>query len=1068
MTSVNIFSIRGSWGGLLISILLMQTVILHAQLTRGFISGIVSDSSGAIIQSAQITITSKSTNQVRKDVTNEAGVYRFVAVEPGIYQIDFSASGFEPLRFDDVHVYPAAEIVLNESLTVQGGATTIDVVEPVDQLGFSQATPTIEKTFDEESVLVLPTTVMRDVTRLALLAPTVLRAPGSNQFSANGQRARQSNFLIDGTDNNDLSVTVPNARLIPEALSAIQFQVLPYSAEYGRNTGAQVSALTRSGTNTLHGGIWDYYRGNWMEPVSLLNKRVGFTSTPGFVQHEAGGDLGGALRPDHSFFFGLLEADWRREAKDARNAQAAVIPTPAGYAALAAVPLGPGQTPASRQAVLNAMAFLPGIYKQDPQFGNVTSQTINGTPIQMGTIRIPLANPYNFWYGLFRFDERLSDRDNLTYRYLLDTRSQLDVTDNRQFGSLFTAAADSTFQNHALSLLHVFGANLTNEFRFAYSRANLAFPEKDPTDSTITIRGAFNIGGASTFPQGRISNTFQWQDITTYLLGRHSLKFGVDLRRNRFFDVAAFDSKGTWTFSTLADFLNNQALQLRQVVSNASFDARQTNQFYFVQDDVKVSKGLTVNLGLRYEYSGVPFGFFGAATPQIAAAGVPLPARPDRNNWAPRFGFAYSPAPVSGWKRKLLGDQKTVLRGGLGIAYDVLFYNILTTTASNYPRVVPYVLTQPQTVNLFPTLPPKQAVVPPFTPSTAFANTPTDIQNPTTNFWSFSVQRQLGKGSLLEIGYTGNRSYHLLRQGESNPAVLTPDEAQIALAGGSIPSVAARRLNPTWGSRATVESTGLALYHAFFLRFDRQMAKGLLLGSTYTWSENFSDSDEALAIGDIVTSSPQIPQDYRNYRNEWSRSVFDRPSRFDLHYLYDFPVPRSLRTGSSIWKDLLGGWQVSGSTEWQSGQPFTITTGVDSGGSGVPIAWRPDFNPLGIFQKDPVEEDLRTFSTPIDGTGTFLTPLTKDGAPLANSMPLGGNLGRNTFRGPAFSNWNFSLAKTISISERYDLRFRADCFDLWNHRNFGNPVATMNSAAFGTNTTDPGSRTMLLSAKFVF
>ena len=193
--------------------------------------------------------------------------------------------------------------------------------------------------------------------------------------------------------------------------------------------------------------------------------------------------------------------------------------------------------------------------------------------------------------------------------------------------------------------------------------------------------------------------------------------------------------------------------------------------------------------------------------------------------------------------------------------------------------------------------------------------------------------------------------------------------------------------------------------------------------------------------------------------------MFDRPHRVVVHYSYEIPWVQSNGGVLSVFKHIFSGWHIAGFTEWQSGQPFTVRTGVDSGGSGVPIGWRPNYNPKGIFAKDPVDGNLRTFKTPISGEGLFVTPLTPRGIPLPNSMPGGGNLGRNTFRGPSYSNWNLSLAKRIPISEAINLQLRADWFNLWNHRNFGNPEARMNSPAFGTNTTDPGGRTMLLGMK---
>ena len=1047
--------------------------LAHAQLTRGFISGTVTDPSGAALAAATVKITNSDTNISRDTVTNDTGAFRFVAVEPGTYTVEFTAPGFAVRKIERVEVGTSQEVVLNQPLAIATAAVTVDVSEAAGEMDLSRSTPTLQRTLNEKLVQDLPVFAAgnqdRDVTRLALLAPTVNRGPGATGLSANGQRARNNNFTLDGVDNNDLSVTVINSRVIPESVSEVQVQTSAYSAEFGRNTGAQVNVITRSGSNAFHGDVFDYYNGNWMQPVSLLNKRANIFRTPRFDQNDAGGDIGGPIRRNHTFFFGLIETNRFRQAPDARNAAAVNIPTADGFAMLSSIPLASGETAAGRQAALSALGFLNGAYSQVSSFQNLTTQTIDGVKVPFGTARIPLANPFDFWTYQGRVDHRINDRDSLTYRLKIDKANQPDVISNLGFGNLFSGAQTNFAQNHALSETHIFGPRLINEFRFAYVRRNLAFPENDPTDPTTIISGAFTIGGANNFPQGRIQNTFQWQDIATLVEGKHSIKIGVDLRRNRLFNQADFDSKGTFRFNSFADFLNNQPNQVVQAVNTASADARQTNQYYFVQDDFKVTPNLTLNIGLRYEYSGVPFGFFGAANAAVAAVGVPPNVEPDKNNWAPRFGLAWSPGPKDGLLGKLLGEGKTVFRGGYGIAYDVLFYNILTVNASNYPRVVVNQLNFPDANNLYPQLLPRQATVPALNPLATFVNSPANMQNPATHYYSFAMQRQLSGSVVMEIGYTGSRSYHQINQGDANPGTLTAAQAQAVLAAGSasaIPSLQARRLNPAWGDRVLIESNAWGTYDAGYIRVDKRFGRGFTAGGSYTYSGLWSTNDESLGVAAITASSPQIPQDYLNYRNEYSRSVFDRPNRFVAYYSYQVPTPASWNHG--VLKQVAGGWEINGFTEYQSGQPFTITTGVDTGGNGATTSQRPNYNPGGIFAKDPVTGNLRTFTIPINGTGIVTTPLTPAGTPLIDTVPGGGNLGRNTFRGPGFGNWNFGIAKNFAITERVKVVVRSDWSNVFNHRNFGNPVAAMNSTSFGANTSDPGGRSGFLVARVSF
>ncbi len=1042
------------------------------QLTRGFVSGTVQDTSGARIEGVRIVATNNDTKVRRETITNVLGVYRAVALEPGIYSIEYTKPGFETRRVPRFQVGTNQEVVLNQVLGVAANVTTVEIVEAPPGVELAKSSASLDRKIEQRFVEIVPLTgATRDVTRLAIMAPTVVRSFASSEISANGQRARNNNFTIDGVDNNDLSVTVAGTRIIPEAVAEFQVQTAAYSAEYGRNSGAHIAVITKSGTNAFHGEVFDYYRANWMEPVSLLNERAGLRATPRFVHNQAGGDLGGPIRRERTFFFGIIEANRRREAPDAGNATRITIPTPDGYTALSQVRLGDGQSAGSRQAVLGALNFLPAIHKQIPRYDSLANVNINGTPVQVGTVRIPLANPSDYWYAQGRVDHQLRDGDQLSYRVQIDKRNQADVVSNLGFGQLFSGDQASLASNHALSEIHTFNERFINEFRMGFARRNLDFPERDER-STVNVGTDFFIGGASTLPQGRISNTFQWQDVATYMPGRHSLKFGADIRRNRLFNRSGFDAKGTWTFISLAEFINNKAFSLLQAVNEATFDSRQTNQYYFLQDDVKVTKDLTINLGMRYEYSGVPFGFFGAANAQIAAVGVPGMTRPDKNNWAPRFGLAYSPSGSKGPLGRLLGGGQTVFRGGYGITYDVLFYNILSVNASNYPRVVVDRTDPPATDNLFPNLKPKVSTVPPLNPLATFTNSPADLQNPTTHFWSFSIQRQINAKLVFEIGYSGNRNYHSLRQGQLNPGILTAAQAQTVISArnaGAIPPLQARRVNPAWGVRTTIESTAFSNYHAMFLRADKKLGHGLMFGANYTWSANFSDNDESLGVAAITNSVSQVPQDYFNYRKDYGRSAFDIPHRFVVHYIYDVPWFRGALVNGTVMRRIFKGWQLAGFSEWQSGQPFSIRTGVDSGGTGTTGPFRPDYNRGGTITLDPVDGTFRTFKTAFDGTGIVLTPLTPAGILLGNSMPGGGSLGKSVFRGPSYTNWNICVSKSIEITERLKLQLRSDWINTWNHRNFGIPNVFMNNlSAFGTNTSDPGGRTMLMSAKVRF
>ena len=1055
-------------------------LIAFAQMTRGSFTGVVTDPSGASAPGVAIKVKSLATGIERDAETNDTGAYRIIGIEPGNYRLEYRKAGFETFIVSSVQLNTGAEVTFNPTLTIGAAATIVEITEPPVGVELSKSSATVERTFQSKFVNEIPLTGgTRDVNIIALIAPTASRGPASTGISANGQRARNNNFMLDGVDNNDPSVTIANLRVIPEAVDQFQVQTSPYSAEFGRSSGAQISVITKSGGNKFHGNVFDYYRANWMEPVNLLNQRAGLKATPRFNQNQAGGSIGGRIIKDRTFFFALIEANRRREAADARNSASATIPTQAGFQALSSVPLGPDQTTASRQTMLSGMGFLSQVYALNPGYTNLRNVAVNGTNVQVGTINIPLANPSDFWYGVYRIDHRLTNSHQLSYRYNIDDRLQPDVTSNLQFGAIFSAGQAIRRQNHAASDTWTVNSRAVNEFRFAYVKGDLAFPENDPVSPTTGIAGFFTIGGLSNFPQGRNQNQYQFQDTFTYNLGRHSLRMGLNYSYLKLFNNSAFNSKGLFNFDNFADFMNNRAATLQVALDVASFDARQHQQAYFFQDDWKVRTNLTLNLGLRYETSNIPFGAFGATDAQSLAAGVPGPARNDRNNWAPRFGFAYSPSASNGFMSKVLGKDRTVIRGGYGMTYDYLFFNILTVAGGNFPRVRTPTLDRTQLVNTWPSL--RTGAPPGFDPRGAYVNAPENLQSPTSHIWSLSIQRQMSAGFQLEVGYSGSRSYHGVRQGQLNPGILSAEQAAQVRASNNatiipgLPGVTganpapSRRLNPAWGARTTIETTAKGFYQAGYIRFDKRFSKGLLFGGNFTYSGNWSDNDESLGVGDITNSSPQVPQDFFNYRSEWSRSVFDRPHRFVVYWNYEVPWLKSDAGWNKVGKHVFGGWQATGAYDIQSGQPFTIRTGVDTNGTGSAAPARPNLNAGGAFAGDFVSGDLRTFVMPINGSGLLTTTLnTATGIPLANSSSVFGNLGRNTFRGPKFYNWNIGLFKNFQITERWKLQLRNDLINAFNTYNFTNPVATMNSPIFGTNTSNPGNRTMLMSAKIIF
>jgi hypothetical protein len=648
--------------------------------------------------------------------------------------------------------------------------------------------------------------------------------------------------------------------------------------------------------------------------------------------------------------------------------------------------------------------------------------------------------------------------DNVTGRYIMNKPFDANNGSNTGFNDRFASNQDVFDQNMSGSYTRIMSASLLNEARVSYIHRNLQFPENDPASPTATINGGFfTIGGNSNFPQGRVQDSFQFADTLTRQMGRHGLKMGADIRYITLDNIAAFDSKGTFTFDNFQAYMNNLAVTYVQALQTASFNAKQWQSFLFLQDDFKITPTLTVNMGLRYEISTVPFGFFGATDAASLGALVPGPVKKDTNNWAPRVGAAWSPAPSGGLMKTLFGSGDGVVRGGFGITYDILFYNLLTVDASNYPRVVVPRLDNAQ--NLYPNVQPLSGSAV-FDPLATYVNTPENAQNPRTNFWNLSIQRQVGSSYTVEVGYLGNIGRNGINQLQGNPAVLTPDQAATVVATGSttsIPSVQARRVSPQFGSRTLIATTAKSEYHAGYVKVDKRFTQRLQFGGSYTFSKYMSDNDESLGVGAITNGSPQIPQDYNNIGAEWSLSAFDRRHRGVVSWIYELPGYRRR------WLDTAaGGWQFSGVFQAQSGQPFTIVTGVDSNGNGGG-GDRPNLLAGGTLTPDPVTNNLRTFTA----TNLFFVPRNASGLPLAFSLG-NGNLGRNTLRAPAQFNWDLSVSKRVRLFATHAFLIRADFLNAFNQDNYGIPVNNLNNTAFGTNTNNWGTRSVTLSAKYTF
>ena len=1031
-----------------------------AQITRGSISGVVKDPTGLAVPGATVTVTNTATNVSQETVTDGEGLYRVSALEPGNYTVKASLSGFSSFEAKDVVVPPSTEVRVPVDLKVGSVTETVSVTAETLAVALNKTSPTIGFTLNSKQVVDLPLAGGRNINNLILTAPNAASSTGQGTFVVNGQRSRNNNFMIDGSDNNDISVTISTTTIVPESVAEFQVLTNPYAVEFGRNTGGQINVITKSGGDRFKGDVWDYYTTSHLYSLTNIEKAACADPTnchpAPYYRHQAGGDLGGPIVKGKTFFYGLFQYDPQRPG--ATPGTSTRMPTAAGFAALANVPLGAGQTAASRQAVLSRLSFLNDVYSQGVVFRTLQNTLVNGVPIETGIANVNIISPSTYKAFQGRIDQKVTNNDNFTVRELYNPKVDENAISNCNFGSTFCGNQDLKDNNLAISETHVLNAVQLNEFRFSWVRRNLAFPENDAASPTAIISGLFTVGGANNFPQGRLSNAYQFSDTFTWTKSRHTIKAGADIRYNVMDNLAAFDSKGTFNFDNLQNYMNDFATSFAQALQTASWHANQWQNFLFAQDDFRVTPELTLNFGLRYEISTVPLGFFGATDPQSLGALVPGPVQKDTNNWAPRVGAAWSPNSSN----PIIGNGKSVFRAGFGIGYDVLFYNLLTVNGSNYPNVVVGNLFNVQ--NLYPNLLPVSGAAV-FDPLAAYTNSPSDTQSPETRYYSASWQRDVAN-TIIEIGYTGAHSYKGINQWDMNPSVLTAAQAALVAStrnANAIPGVQARRIFPQFGDRVVipayvgpngVDAEARSVYNAGYISANKRLTHGVQVAASYTYSSLFSNNDASLGEGG-TTESSQRPQSFFDIASEWSVSQFDRPHRFTSSYSWELPGPKS-----GWLSEVLGGWQWTGVTSIQSGRPFTITTGVDSNGDSKVGSDRPNINPAGTFVWD---DQHTTFVN----NGYYVAPTGTNGLPLTNALG-NGNAPRNDQRGPRLLNTDFSLIKNFKIGGGRVALIRADLLNAFKNPNYGVPVLNMSSLSFGQNTNNWGRRSVQISAKFSF
>lgn len=711
----------------LLALLLSFSLTVLAQTSRGTVSGTVTDQAGAVVPGATITLTNTATTVDRTTTSNDEGFYRFDAVDLGTYTVTIAATNFGTATQTEVIVQANQTRDVSAALQAGGQAVTVDVSAEAGALLQTEA-PVRGGNISPKQITELPIGT-RNPVELALTLPGVSTNRGSQgvgTFSVNGARGRSNNFLIDGTENNDISVAGQGFQITnPDAVQEVSIQTSNYDAEFGRAGGAVINAITKSGTSQFHGTLAFQYDSSADDAITSLQSRNPavirrgrpLTSTQYIPSATFGGPLflprfgeGGRAvntRRDRTFFFGAYQ---ETRTRIPGNTVTLTTLTQSGRDRLRALfPVGTNQ---NVDLLLNLtqnniapLANQPSI-SLDNQ--NVPAAQQTRGSVQTGSF---IRSFSDFTIGKqfqLRIDHKISDSDQFSSRYLSDTTGE-PLGGTAGFEG-FDADFASKYKNFLVSETHVFSPTVTNELRLAYNRIDLGFPISNPavagTLPQTNIAGLSSLGLDATFPQGRIANNYQVQDTVTKVLGDHSFRGGVDFLRQISRQQAPANTRGSLTFgagggfTSLGNFIDNfgGAGSESRVFGSPIYNPTLFRTAVFFQDRYKATEALTLTLGVRYERFGTPFnslrtpaftGLFNVnPTTLTGPFNQPNQIPADKNNFAPTVGVAYSPSFANGFMNRLFGEKKTVFRAGYQIGYDSFFNNIASNAVASSPNTI--------------------------------------------------------------------------------------------------------------------------------------------------------------------------------------------------------------------------------------------------------------------------------------------------------------------------------------------------------------------------------------------
>jgi hypothetical protein len=1077
--------------------MLLAAVSLSAQTFRGTILGTVTDSTGALVASARVSVKNTATGLQRSTTTSADGSYSLPELPIGTYDVTVTQSGFKTFIARGVTVDVAAERRV-DAIMKPGQVSTQVEVSAAELPMVETTTDTLGGVLTAQTVEEMPVNG-RDYTKLIYVNPGVSGSPdqisdspGSfGEFSMNGARGRSNNYLLDGTDMNDgyrndpainqAGVFGTPSTILPIDAVAEVNVLSNFAPEYGRNAGAVVNIVTKSGTNSLHGTAADYFRNDALDARNYFN--VASQPKAPFHNNQYGGSIGGPIVKDKTFFY--LDYEGQQE--------------PVGVVTVASVPTGTAAdgslqpSDATNPVIANLLARHPW---PAPNLGNPNPGAISAS----GTASVVSPSFNRLTSLIAKIDQNFNASNILTGRYFFgDSVQSFPLALTASGGQLpgFNTYTPTRVQLVSLSYTHTFGATKVNELRYGWNRFAEGFLPADqsfspssislcaatstalcngtaPFDSglpIIAVSGLAQLGATSSVPRHRFDTNNQVIDDFSWKMNKHDVKFGFDFHRTsvqQYFDKYF---RGKLTFggggvspnsSGLQDFLagnlSGSGDSGFQYFGNTLRHTFENNFGLYLQDSFRMTSRLTLNYGLRYDYFGVigeknnllsnitnldPVGNTFTLT-QVGQPGLSSLYNPDKKDFAPRVSIAWD----------VTGKGKTVVRTGWGMFYDAFSQDM----ALGHLPYSPYFDPGPAYNNIGPNPvvyaglasttitagSPLYAATSPCFECDAFAFD-RNIKMPYMENYNLNIQQQLSSKMVLQVGYVGSEGHRLWRFFD----ISQPSQAQITASDcpngiatcastGAITgnySVPRRYSSNPYGSFYILQenSTGKSNYNSLQTSLRVTGWHGISSTANFVWSRSLDNSSD----GEDFEPNAAQPNDSTRPYLEYAPSNFNIPRRFTWNFSYDLP-----RMGGNLQR-LKNGWGIDSVVTLQDGQPFQLNYNFEGDYSGSGNGFdRPDV--VGPAKYDPRNPfnflDLTSFAIPCtiaSGlTNSTITGSAQDCIPGTRHF---GNEGRNSLVGPPFKEWNFAIYKTTALTERVNLQLRADFFNILNHPNFSNP-----------------------------